>query len=109
MQIFMQNPILGIGYGRNRSFEITTTLLSNIGLLGFVTFVMLIGASLRMTNLIPLMTKDKLLISVSYGLKYSLMLSLFAMLIAIPDLTFMYFWLVLSLISSVYNLARKTA
>jgi len=40
LQIFLQYPLLGIGYGSTRSLSMSTFLLANVGLLGIGTFYM---------------------------------------------------------------------
>jgi hypothetical protein len=107
LQIFMQNPIVGTGYGKNRSFDLITTTLANTGILGLISFTIMILAALTLTVSVERSTTSKTFKSLAYGLRYSLVLGIFAMCISIPDLIFQFFWLILSFISSLHYVAKN--
>jgi hypothetical protein len=107
LSIFMQNPIIGTGFGKSRSFDLITTILSNTGILGLLSFIMMILAAINLTTDVEKSTVNRLFKSLAYGLRYSLIMGLFAMCISIPDLVFQFFWLILSFISSLHNISYK--
>jgi hypothetical protein len=107
LDIFMQNPIIGTGYGKNRSFDLITTMLSNTGILGLLSFSMMILTAITLTISVERFTSNRMFKVLAYGLRYSLILGIFAMCISIPDLIFQFFWLILSFISSLYNIAKN--
>jgi hypothetical protein len=107
LSIFMQNPIIGTGYGKNRSFDLITTILSNTGILGLLSFSIMILASIKLAKSVEEFTDNRMFRSLAYGFRYSLILGIFAMCISVPDLIFQFFWLILSFISSLYNIAKN--
>jgi O-Antigen ligase len=107
LQIFMQNPIIGTGYGKSRSFDLITTTLANTGIIGLLSFAMMILTAIALTKSVERSTANKLFKSLAYGFRYSLILGVFAMCIAIPDLIFQFFWLILSFISSLHYVAKN--
>jgi O-antigen ligase len=107
LDIFKQNPITGTGYGKNRSFDLITTMLANTGILGLLSFSAMILTAINLTISVEQFTTNKMFKVLAYGLRYSLILGIFAMCISIPDLIFQFFWLILSFISSLYNIAKN--
>ena len=107
LEVFAQNPIIGTGWGRNRSFDLGTTLLANVGILGFVAFLMMILSALQIALRIHRKSLDRTLSAIGLSLFYALILALFACFIAIPDFLFLYFWVVLGLAGSLLTINKQ--
>ncbi len=98
INILKINPLLGGGFGSFRSLDLTTNLLSNIGLFGLFTYFYVIYVSLKnvFSNI-----KSNEVVSLALGL--SLIISTIALLISIPDLTFGYYWIIIAIANSYFE------
>ncbi|WP_028992025.1 O-antigen ligase family protein [Thermoanaerobacter thermocopriae] len=100
LNLFINYPVLGVGYGSNRTYDLMTTLLSNTGIIGFVSFSMIIIIAIKiLMKYIKLTEKGGK--SIMIGLLFSLLNAIFAFMISIPDLIFLYFWIILGLIFTI--------
>jgi hypothetical protein len=100
LSLFINYPVLGVGYGSNRTYDLVTTILSNTGILGFSTFLMIIIIAIRiLIKYNKTAKKDNKLIAI--GLLFSLLNAVFGFMISIPDLIFLYFWIILGFIFTI--------
>jgi len=106
--IFLHEPLLGVGWGSNRSFDLNTMLLSNTGILGFVSFWFFIYQILKQLYKISLNNylslKDR---NLSIALFFSIMSGIFAHVIADPDIIDLIMWVILGLSISFIRLIKK--
>ncbi len=85
------HPLLGVGWGSNRTFDLVTNLLSNVGILGTVSFFLFIclvcANSLKAGKDVPIYR----------GITLAICISLFLSALSIPDLIQMQFWFLLGI------------
>ena len=94
--IFLQYPILGVGWGSNRSFDLNTTILSNTGILGFLFFWCFI---LNIVISLYKKIKNKHLSEnerqLALALLFSITTGMFSHVIADPDIISLTMWIIL--------------
>jgi len=107
LEIFFQSPLLGVGWGSNRSFDLNTTLLSNTGFLGFAFFWFFIYQILKQLYKINsnshLPLKDR---SLSLAFFFSIISGFFAHIVADPDIINLIMWVILGLSISFIRLIK---
>lgn len=107
LQVFSQAPILGVGYGNNRSLSVSTFLLSNVGLIGTIAFYALmlaiLGAGWRSSREEGTPQDIGLGALAAFGTVFTLMQ--FAK--SESSLLFSYFWILAAVVSS--NRAASTS
>ncbi len=101
LRLFAEHPLLGVGWGSNRTFDLLTTVLSTTGLAGLVAFVWMHVTLLRrssrqwdqwrMAGLQNLCEPTK-------ALALALAVALVGKLLAEPDMIFLDYWVVFSLL-----------
>lgn len=103
---FMDTYMLGAGFGLNRTVDINSTLLANIGLLGFFSWILLC--------LYPFFAIKKLYKYCSFEQRQLVLIILFSnvvsyilMSLSIPDFINLYFWLFFGLLISIPNIILK--
>lgn len=93
LELFKNSPILGIGWGSYRSYDLFTNLLALTGILGFGSFLMYI--------IYAIISALKSITRYNEGYKYAFIISIIAtfsiLMIGIPDLTFAYIWIFITL------------
>lgn len=90
LKIFLVSPILGVGWGSNRSFDLISTLLSTVGLTGTICFLSIFYLTFKI--ILDYKNDIKYL---SMSMFTYLSVSLFVFMISIPDIVFLYFWFLL--------------
>lgn len=101
IQLFTESPILGVGYGSNRSMDLFTTLLSTTGVAGTAAAAyLMITAAAALARMRKAITGDKGASAVINGLSLSLLLAFACYAVSIPDIIFLYFWIILGIIIS---------
>lgn len=88
--ILKNNPILGGGFGSFRSLDLTTNLLSNVGIVGLLSFAYVVYVPLK--RAFKAIRKNEIF---SVGLGITLLVATIALGIAIPDLIFGYYWILI--------------
>jgi hypothetical protein len=101
INILLDTYLLGLGYGLNRTFDIVSTLLANIGIIGLLSFIlMLLYPIFRIHKLKKkLYSKRQRAIVESIVIAFSF--SFLLMAISIPDFNNIYFWLFFAFIISI--------
>lgn len=97
LKVFMHYPLTGVGFGTIRSYDLFTTWLASLGLVGFGSFIFYIFTLFKKL----LWNKDCWI--------YLTMVALFLinMLISIPEPYYLYFWMCLGLLQYFYMSDQK--
>lgn len=106
IDIFRFSPILGVGWASNRTLDLITNLLSNIGILGFAAFAAVVYIPIRSSSHILLNSKSKSISTFALGLLLSLTSGLFCLMVSIPDIIFVYFWIMVGLSMSMEGIVE---
>jgi len=111
VQVFLQSPILGVGYGSHRTASLLTSLLSNVGAVGTLAFLWFNALIFRRGLRVCRRSANPELVSISYALLISLATLLSAMLIgkSIIALIHGWYWLLLAMQEACYRLYRREA
>ena len=90
MEIFIKSPVFGVGLGSFRTFTLFTNILINMGILGLVAYMYILFIVLK--TVIKNREKDQM-----YALIFSLSIlgMTVAFAISIPDLIYIYYWMIL--------------
>jgi len=102
LEIYSISPIFGVGFGSFRTFILFTNVLVNIGVLGLISLFYLLYIVFE--KLIINRKKDE-----NYFLIFifSIIGMLVAFSISIPDLIYIYFWIILVLAYNYFNIEVK--
>lgn len=92
LEIYTHSPIFGVGYVSFRTFTLFTNVLVNVGILGLIAWLYIIFITLKT---IILNRKKDIKYCLIFSLSIAAMLSVFA--VSIPDLIYIYFWIILIL------------
>lgn len=104
IRVFLQAPILGVGWGNNISFDLGTTLLSAVGLIGFFTFIPVIVMPMRCCIRVSRLTMDRVVRAISVGLLFSIVVGWFMLFIAHSSIIYIFFWFFIGLAMSLPNI-----
>lgn len=92
---FETSKIIGVGYKMSRASSIVYTLLSELGIIGFVSYVLLNLSIISPT----LIKKKKVMNNYEIGLRLAVIGVCFTQIIAVPDLDICTYWMWLSLLA----------
>jgi hypothetical protein len=101
LQLFMSNPLLGVGWGSNRTFDLLTNLLSTTGIAGTLLFVLGNWLIWRRTAWLgKRMIEAGLTMLSEYpkALFFALIVRLFGKFLSEPDILYLDHWLLVGLI-----------
>ncbi|GKU31662.1 O-antigen ligase family protein [Clostridium folliculivorans] len=106
LSVFIKSPIFGVGFGSNRTFDLFTTLLSTTGVLGFGTFIYMNISILKRGFLNFKNNINNEFSIISIALVISILSGLVCLFVSIPDIIFVFYWIVLALIVCITNIER---
>ena len=108
LKIFRSSPLLGVGFGSNRSFDLNATLLSNTGILGFLFFWGFIFNLLRrlfkLSKAPYLSLQDRVL---NLAFFFSIISGMFSHVLSNPDVVNLIIWLMFGLAIANVGLMKK--
>ena len=90
LQIFAKYPILGVGYGSYRPFAMFINILANMGILGLISILYLLYVVI--SKILDNYDKEK---TFAIALLLSIVTMIFCFSISIPDMIYLFFWLIL--------------
>jgi len=110
--LFAANPLFGVGWGSNRTFDLLTNILSTTGVVGALTFF--IGNGLlakRMAWLSRRFIRNNQTMLAEYpkALFFALIVRLFGKFLSEPDIVYLDHWLLVGLIVATLRWARLAA
>jgi O-antigen ligase len=107
-EVFVESPILGVGYGSHRSLSLVAFLLANTGIVGFATFLLFNGAAFFHAVKAMNRTADPELAAIAFTVAVT-HLSLLGVLFVKGDvsLTFGWLWMMAALGEACYQLHRR--
>lgn len=90
LELFSKSPVFGIGFGSFRTFNLFTNVLVNVGVLGIISLIYILYVTIK--AIIVNRKKDK-----KFALIFlmSILGMTIAFLISIPDLIYIYYWIIL--------------
>lgn len=102
ISILRESFFMGTGWGTNRTVDLLSTLLANIGVFGTILFITMVAVPLRYSFSLykSVCNLNHEMAIVCYSIFCAFMAALFLNLIAIPDFSFMYYWVVFGLLLS---------
>jgi len=107
---FLNSPILGVGYGSERSLALSAFLLSNTGLLGFLSFSFF-GAFLmrKMWNILRsrLATANQKTLALGLFISFGTMFVLMQFAKSESSLLFHYFWIIGACMLALHRLYKQ--
>jgi hypothetical protein len=111
VEIFLQSPLLGVGYGSHRTSSLLTSLLSNVGLVGTMAFLWLNFAVFRRGLRACRGASDPGLASLAYALIVGMATLLPVMLIAKSMIALIHgwYWLLIAMLEGCYRIYRREA
>jgi O-antigen ligase len=102
LRIFSQYPILGVGIGSNRSTAMLPSLLSNIGLIGTLPFLLFHLYIFRnVFNLYLKSNDENMLLSASLFTTFLTLFMLMSIARSISSLYFIHYWVLLAMMSRI--------
>jgi hypothetical protein len=105
INIFLQYPLLGVGWGSNRTFDFSTTILSNTGALGFAAFVFFIVNLLIKLSRIARYSGYVSYRNLATAFSVSIISGMFSLFTASPDIIFLVIWTILGLTIAFINIS----
>lgn len=98
---FYESPIVGVGYKQSRASSIVYTILSELGILGMVSWV-----TMNISILLPAM-KKKNRNNEDKGLRFAIISVAMTQLIAVPDLDICTYWMWMNLFALNYACSKR--
>lgn len=109
-QSFLESPILGLGYGSERSLAVSAFLLSNTGLVGFCSFTFL-GLFLmkKMWNIMKskYASPDQKTYALGFFISFGTMFTLMQFAKSESSLLFHYFWIIGACMLALYRIHKS--
>jgi O-antigen ligase len=104
IKVFLQSPILGVGYGSHRTTSMLSSLLSNIGLVGTILFLLINYQIIKNIIKIIKRTDQFEVFILAYSLLLTLGTSLITYLIgkSMVAITFGWYWMLLAIMEVFY-------
>lgn len=99
-EIFMLSPIFGVSYGSFRTFTLFTNVLVNLGILGLISLLYLLYIVLKQIILNRKKDEEYFLIFL-----LSIIGMIVAFFISIPDLIYIYFWIIIVLAYNYFSVS----
>lgn len=100
LEAYRSHPIIGNGYNRYRASSVIISLLSNLGILGCLTYVMI-----NLLVCYPIFIKRK---NNAYnsGVRFAVLSVFIVQIIAIPDIDLCTYWLIMYFFALTFNLTE---
>ena len=102
IEIFAISPIFGIGFGTYRTFTLLTNILVNLGIAGLLSFMYIIFVLLK--NLITYRKNDE---RVFLSFSLSLLGMMVPFMVSVPDINYLYFWIILILTNNYFAFDKE--
>jgi hypothetical protein len=99
MATFVESPVLGVGYGNDRSLAMSTFLLANTGILGFTAFLaFLLSVAIRPIKVLRSRTESAASRNLALGIAISFVSTCIVLQFAQSEssLLFMYLWVLVA-------------
>jgi hypothetical protein len=111
VEVFLQSPLLGVGYGSHRTSSLLTSLLSNVGLAGTLAFLWFNAVVFRRGLRACRRSSNPGLTSMAYALLVGLGTLLPVMLIAKSMIALIHgwYWLLVAMLEGIYRVYRLEA
>jgi hypothetical protein len=108
LEVFMQSPILGVGYGSHRTGALLTSMLTNVGLIGTVAFLGFNWVLFSRALFVYRKSADGTLAAIALAMMISLATVLPILLAAASILTLLFgwYWIVLATMEATYRVHR---
>jgi len=108
-ELFAQHPLLGVGYGSNRSSTLLTFLLSNVGLLGTLPFFLMNWVVFRKGLSVYQHARNSDLKCIALGLltSFGTLFGLMQFAKSESSLLYMYYWLLLAMLVASYRIMSQ--
>ena len=103
LQLVYSHPLLGVGWGSNRTFDLVTNLLSNVGLLGTASFFIFVYLVV-----VPCL-KESTNPSIHRGIALAILIDLLLLTLSIPDIIQLHLWLLMGICCGVRPLIINRA
>ncbi|MGG3233406.1 hypothetical protein ABEP17_07870 [Priestia flexa] len=107
LEAFQHSPLVGLGFGTARSYDGFTTLLVNLGIIGFTFFLLFIISSIYRLNKISKVPINNLS-TIAKGLLVGFICWFAMFMIAVPEIYFIYIWILFALIECI-SIISKTS
>lgn len=104
LDVLYSSNFIGAGFGVNRTVDINTTLLSNIGIIGFISFIFAMFYPVVLTINKLNLSSDNFEKTVVRSVLFAHVISYFVMSIAIPDFVNVYYWLIWGVVMALPNI-----
>jgi len=108
LNLLLESGGLGVGWGSNRPSSFAAYVLSNTGVVGFGLLVWFSIRCWQIKKRISLIVPNTWLDGLTRSLMLSLAWILTAALISVPDMTYLYWWLLIGLLFSIGNMPQRT-
>lgn len=109
IKLFWKEPVLGVGWGSNRSFDLLSTILSSIGILGLLSFLTIILGVFKIYQSLRKRTDDRYVLASSLGVLASLLMTLLANAFSVPTIIFLNLWFLVGIMAAMPQIPQKGA
>jgi O-antigen ligase len=108
-EVFVQSPIIGVGYGSHRSLTLISYLLSNVGIVGALAFLMFNAVIFFHAVKVMNRTENPTLASFAFALAWTHIALLGTMFVgkSVVSFAFGWLWLVMAMSEGCYRIHRS--
>lgn len=107
IKLFWKEPVLGVGWGSNRSFDLLSTLLSSTGILGLLSFLAMVAGVFRIYLSLRERADDRYILAISLGVLASLLMTLLANTFSVPTIIFLNLWFLVGIMAAMPQISRR--
>ncbi|OGC07810.1 hypothetical protein A2230_00415 [candidate division WOR-1 bacterium RIFOXYA2_FULL_36_21] len=109
MNNFFDTYFLGSGWASNRTQDMGSTLLADIGLTGFVVFILMVFFISKYSWQTYKKHKDDLpfFSKIIIAVLFAFLVEIFMMFTSVPDFTFLYFWIIWGMLLALPKVQSK--
>lgn len=107
LDLLLESGGLGVGWGSNRPSSFATYILSNVGIVGFALFVWFSIKCQQIVKRISSLVPGSWIAILARSLALGIVWILTVAIIAVPDIIFLYWWILIGLLLSISNMSLR--
>lgn len=97
IKLFLKFPLFGVGWGSTRSFDLITTLMANVGIVGTSLYLFIIFISVKVAYTLAINNIGKKISIYALALMISTIIGTIILCISVPEIYYVYYWIIIGM------------